>query len=325
MIYKYRMEVNAGRLFKSQSDYFNVATRVWGMKIVFVNVYIIATGEGNNWILVDAGLKGSADKIIRMAKEIFGVATKPKAIILTHGHFDHVGALQELSDRWHVPIYAHPLEMPYLKGMSSYPPPDPFVGGGLMSLMSCIYPRRPKNMGRRVFKLPVDGTVPGLPDWKYIFTPGHSPGHISLFRESDKTMISGDAFVSTKQESATAVIVQKKQVNGPPKYFTTDWIAAEASVKELASLNPEVAATGHGLPLHGEELRHGLTFLAENFKELAVPKHGRYVDEPAISDERGVVSVPPAKVRPAVIAGALIIGSIIAFTTIFQLKGRKLI
>ena len=77
-------------------EYYKVAPGVWGMKIHFVNVYIIAAGdnEGNNWVLVDAGLKGSADKIKRMAEDIFGEDTQPSAIILTHGHFDHVGGLE---------------------------------------------------------------------------------------------------------------------------------------------------------------------------------------------------------------------------------------
>jgi len=310
---------------KHSLEYFNAAPGVWGMKIVFVNVYIIATGGGNNWVLVDAGLRGSADRIRRMAEDIFGKGARPKAIILTHGHFDHVGALEELSDLWHVPIYVHPLEMPYLRGFSSYPPPDPFVGGGLMSLLSWTYPRRPKNMGRRVFKLPVDGSLPGIEDWKYIHTPGHAPGHISLYRESDKTLISGDAFVSTKQESALAVMTQKKQINGPPKYFTIDWVAAAASVRELAALRPEVAATGHGMPMYGEELNKELTFLADHFEDVAVPKAGRYVNEPAQADENGVEYVPPPYVKPSVIAGALLVGSLLAFTAVYQLRGRKAI
>ena len=48
--------------------------------------------------------------------------------------------------------------------------------------------------------LPSDGTVPHLPDFKWIHTPGHTPGHISLFREKDQALIVGDAFVTVKQE-----------------------------------------------------------------------------------------------------------------------------
>ena len=50
-------------------EYYKVAPGVWGMKILFVNVYLISAGEnaGNSWVLVDTGLKGSANKNIRMA------------------------------------------------------------------------------------------------------------------------------------------------------------------------------------------------------------------------------------------------------------------
>ncbi|WP_374164246.1 MBL fold metallo-hydrolase [Arcticibacter sp. MXS-1] len=213
------------KIKSSGVEYFTVGPRVWGMKIVFVNVYIIAAGEegANNWILVDAALKGSGRKIIRMAEDLFGPGAKPSAIVLTHGHFDHVGALEELLAVWDVPVYAHYLELPYLKGISSYPPPDPMVGGGMMSVMSWMFPNSPKDLGRKVRRLGTDDKVPGLPDWRFIHTPGHAPGQISLFRDLDKTLIAADTFVTTKQESAFSVITQKKVLSGPPKYFTIDW------------------------------------------------------------------------------------------------------
>ena len=67
---------------------------------------------------------------------LFGHGNRPAAILLTHGHFDHVGALKTLAEEWDVPVYAHTLELPYLTGRSSYPPPDPSVGGGAMAAMS---------------------------------------------------------------------------------------------------------------------------------------------------------------------------------------------
>jgi glyoxylase-like metal-dependent hydrolase (beta-lactamase superfamily II) len=116
---------------------------------------------------------------------------------------------------------------------------------------------------------------------------------VALFRDGDRTLIAGDAFVTTKQESALAVMTQRKEVHGPPAYYTQDWASAWASVELLAALEPEVAATGHGVPLRGEEMRAALHRLVANFGKLAVPGHGRYVGSPAIADETGVVSVPP--------------------------------
>src|SRR3954447_17906273 len=88
------------------------------------------------WVLIDAGLTGTKKVIQAAALERFGEGARPAAIVMTHGHFDHVGALEDLAEEWDVPVYAHPLEAPYLTGGKSYPPPDPKAGGGLMALSS---------------------------------------------------------------------------------------------------------------------------------------------------------------------------------------------
>lgn len=275
------------------SHLFSVAPGVWGRKEVFVNFYMIQDQSTGAWALVDCGLKWSAGKIKNMATELFGEHSKPKAIILTHGHFDHIGALQTLIGEWNVPVYAHSLEVPYLTGQSSYPPPDPTVGGGLMAAMAWMYPKGPINIQDYIRHLPNDNSIPGLKDWKYIHTPGHSPGHISLFRESDRVLIAGDAFVTTKAESAIYSLSSLKHLSGPPKYFTCNWASAELSVIKLTALDPEVAATGHGKPMRGEELRGALKNLSLHFKSVALPAEGRYLNEPAVTNEEGVLFLPP--------------------------------
>ncbi|WCK55561.1 MBL fold metallo-hydrolase [Aneurinibacillus sp. Ricciae_BoGa-3] len=208
------------------------------LTIQIVNMCFVGhAGQSDNWVLVDAGMPKSAQKIIEEAENIFGKGFRPKAIILTHGHFDHIGAVEELVKLWDVPVYAHELEMPYLTGKSNYPPADPGVDA-----------------------------------------PGHTPGHISLFRESDRALIAGDAFTTLKQESLFNVITQKPELHGPPAYFTPDWKAAWESVKKLAALRPSIAVTGHGLPMHGEQLADGLEELARDFGRTQIPEHSRYVD-----------------------------------------------
>jgi glyoxylase-like metal-dependent hydrolase (beta-lactamase superfamily II) len=260
-----------------------------------VNVAFIGSSDGRDgpWILVDAGLAGAASRIVRAAESIFGFGATPAAIVLTHGHFDHVGSLRELVRRWEVPVYAHELELPYLTGRSAYPPPDPAVGGGALATMSRFYPRRPINLGDSVLTLPDDGSVPVIGEWRWIHTPGHSPGHVSFFRDYDGALVAGDAFVTTKQESLTAVLAQRSEVHGPPTYYTMDWHAAESSVDELAALDPSVAVTGHGVAMRGGRLERGLNDLAANFRQRAVPSRGRYVRQAAVADRTGVTFVPP--------------------------------
>ena len=283
------------------------------LRTAIVNLYLYGAPGDRHWVLIDTGMYGSAGRILRAAEDRFGVNTRPAAIILTHGHFDHIGAVRELAGHWDVPVYAHALELPYLTGRSSYSPPDPTVGGGAMAAMAWLYPRGPIDLGGRVRSLPDDGTVPEMPGWQWVHTPGHTPGHVSLYRDSDRCLIAGDAVITVQQESALAVAAQRPEIHGPPMYFTPDWAKARRSVEILAELEPEILATGHGVPLHGPEVRRGLHELARNFDHLAVPTRGRYVNRPAITSPEGVVSVPPPAVsgRTKALAG-LAAGALVA-------------
>lgn len=304
-------------------DWYSVAPGVWRIKDLFVNMYLIHNPADNKWVLLDAGLKTSAAKIRKVAEHLFWPETKPSAIVLTHAHFDHVGSLKKLAEEWDVPVYAHALEKPYLTGVSKYPPPDPSVGGGLMSLLSFTYPRGPIDVADRLLVLPEDGTIPVLPEWRYFHTPGHAPGHISLFRQRDRLLLAGDAFVTTNQESAFSVMMQKKELNGPPKYYTYNWQSSEKSVKLLAGLEPEIAATGHGQPMAGEQMRIALHHLAENFNELAVPGSGRYVDDPARVNYQGVQYTPPSRSKKIVLATAGISAAALVGILLYKKMHRK--
>ncbi|WP_316568761.1 MBL fold metallo-hydrolase [Neobacillus sp. YIM B06451] len=247
--------------------------------IQIVNILLVGNPETGDFVLVDAGMPESADEIISATEERFGANSRPKAIILTHGHFDHVGGIIELVNQWDVPVYAHQLEMPFLTGQKSYPDPDPTVEGGMVAKMSPLFPTEPIDLGNNVQTLPDDGTVPHMPGFKWIHTPGHTPGHVSLFREKDRALIAGDAFVMVKQEYLYKVFTQEQEISGPPRYLTTDWRAAKESVIKLDALNPSVAVTGHGLPMSGELLTSSLKKLVNEFDQIAVPDYGKYVDK----------------------------------------------
>jgi glyoxylase-like metal-dependent hydrolase (beta-lactamase superfamily II) len=299
-----------------------VAEGVYLVRTLFANVALISS-EGDTtvgafdgsrqatsrrrWVLVDAGLRGYADSIERAAEECFGPDAMPEAIVLTHGHFDHVGSLKALLQRWQVPVYAHVQEMPHLTGRLDYPPPDPLAGGGMMAWSSRLLPKGAIDISDNLLALPQDRSVPGAPGWEWIHTPGHTEGHISLFRAEGRVLIAGDAVTTTKQESLIAVATQRPGVYGPPAYFTTDWDAARESAWRLANLQPEVLATGHGVPLRGAAMRHQLHIVASHFDERERPKFGRYARTPAVM-QNGSYNLPRDPL-PWIVGGAALVAA----------------
>lgn len=303
---------------KATGSLAKVASGVWFMTTVFVNLYFIQADD-NSWVLVDTGLPLQAWRVRSAAATLFGEkGAKPLAIVLTHGHFDHAGNAQALAQEWNVPIYAHELEMPFLTGKSDYPPQDPTVGGALAE-MSRVFPHGGYDFGSRVKELPGDGSIPGLSDWRYFHTPGHCAGHISLFRERDRVLIAADALATVNQESPLTLVTLKRELCQPPAPFTTDWDAAKDSINQLARLRPNVIAAGHGLPI-----TENAADRLENFaRDFSPPKHGRYIRQPALTDKTGVVALPPPVRDPVgrMVAGASV--AIAAGLIIARLMKRR--
>jgi glyoxylase-like metal-dependent hydrolase (beta-lactamase superfamily II) len=292
-----------------------VAPGVARLGIVFVNVF--ALGEpGGPWLLLDAGLKGSAGYIRRAIERRFGDGSRPEAILLTHGHFDHVGSARDLAREWDVPLYAHPLEMPYLTGRSDYPPRDPTMGGA-MAQMSRLMPDNGYDFGDRVHTLPPDGGVPDLPGWRWLHTPGHTPGHVSLCREADGVLLAADAFATMNLDSWSAYFTRRRELSRPSPPFTFDWETARESIEKLADLEPKVVAAGHGLPIAGDRVASELRGFIECFTP---PRRGRYVGSPPVADEEGVEELPPSVPDPYARRFA---GAAIALAAILAIARRR--
>lgn len=235
------------------------------------NVYFV--GSGSSWALIDAGWEKDGPTITRAAETTFGAGTRPVAILLTHVHPDHDGSALELARTWGCPVYVHPDELRQARGdfaaiSAAAGPLDTWLILPLMRVMgrrrrAALLARSSLDSVARSYD--PTAAVPGLPGWTCVPTPGHTPGHVSFFRPTDRVLITGDALVMLQVNSISGLLAGREGLSGPPRYTTWDWRRAKVSVAALARLEPLVLAGGHGTPLRGPGTAAALHEFAEQF------------------------------------------------------------
>jgi glyoxylase-like metal-dependent hydrolase (beta-lactamase superfamily II) len=296
-----------------------IATGVYRLASRGSNVYFVRSGV--SWVLVDAAWAGCGQLIREAAESLFGMDSRPVAIVLTHAHPDHSGALPELARVWEAPIYLHPDEQPFIApDMAAVEqcPAGPLDRWAIVPLLR-VMPRRTREkllaqgagLTRLVRPLPLDGAVPGLPEWVSIPTPGHSPGHVALFRPRDRTLIAGDALLTIDLNSLWDLLRGTRRISGPPYISSWRWSVAKASVAALAALDPWTLAPGHGAPLTGSAVAAELHALAahmtraEHMQATGQPGHGLRAGRPLA--ERLLVAVEAFTAVTAIGGGAALL------------------
>jgi glyoxylase-like metal-dependent hydrolase (beta-lactamase superfamily II) len=245
-----------------------------GKGINRANIYFVQSAS--SWVLIDAALAHCGQLIRRTAESLFGAHTPPASILLTHNHPDHAGSVVDLARMWDCPVYVHPHELPYvaiedLSTIEKYANPlDRWI---ILPVLRMMPQQRVQAMlssaSIKEFVRAFDPSapVPGLPDWECIPTPGHTPGHVAFFRASDRVLITGDAVVTVNLNSIWGFLLwglrrSKPRISLPPWYSTWNWRQAKESVALLARLEPRLLATGHGVPISGDEIARELRALA---------------------------------------------------------------
>lgn len=148
-----------------------------------VNTYLVIQNE--QLLIVDPGAR--ADLII---KEIEKNKINPTAILLTHGHLDHVGAIPELIKQYqNIPIYLCKQDSSHL-GKGSYDfQYDDFAQSGMEWFVEkMLKPNEDLPQASNYF---TDGEIL-FSDWKVIHTPGHTEGSCCFYNEKEKVLLSGD-------------------------------------------------------------------------------------------------------------------------------------
>ncbi|MEH7459292.1 MBL fold metallo-hydrolase [Bacillus sp. JJ1127] len=191
-------------------------------------------------ILVDTGMPGQLKQIHDAMNDVGVPFEQLKAIILTHQDIDHIGSLPEIQQKadQSIEVYAHELDKPYIEGQLHLMKTDPSKMSkdqweALPEVMQFLYKNPPKAKVNQILK---DGQrLPFVGGIEVIHTPGHTPGHISLYSEKHKTLITGDAMVYVGGN-----------LNGPVPRTTPDMKTATESLRRFLEFDIERVICYHG-------------------------------------------------------------------------------
>jgi glyoxylase-like metal-dependent hydrolase (beta-lactamase superfamily II) len=192
------------------------------------NCYLIEGAHGLT--LFDTGHPSAAPRIVEEIKRNGFVLKDIEAIVLSHGHFDHTGGARGLLERHRVKVFAHPADIPAIKGHAETPRT---LGLRLWRFWCGLrYPYRPLEV-----VVPIDegDTLRPLPQWQVLRLPGHTSGSIGLFHPGERVLLCGDAINNRGRRLAL-----------PEDGHCQDPAAARESVRKMGALDLEVLGCGHG-------------------------------------------------------------------------------
>jgi len=212
------------------SDHTETPNLVRLSRFGFVNAYLVREDDGLT--LVDTMLSGSAGSILAAAERAGAPIVR---IVLTHAHGDHAGSLDALAERLPgIEIALSAREARLMAGDRALEADEP------QSKLRGGWPK----VATRPTRVLVDGDRVG--SLRVVAAPGHTPGHIALIDERDRTLIAGDAFSTLGGISTTGRINPRFPLVG---MSTWDRATANRTAAMLRGLDPAVLAVGHGRPL----------------------------------------------------------------------------
>jgi glyoxylase-like metal-dependent hydrolase (beta-lactamase superfamily II) len=214
-----------------------IADGVWVHNLGIANIGVLELPNGG-LALVDTGGPGSGAKIEKALAENNWTPEDIKHILITHGHYDHIGDLEALVQNSGATVWAHRLEAPVIRGTQKVVlPPDTslnvfwrFVKGsaqGQTQQAGVVHRELQGASNLEVVR----------PKLRAVFLPGHTPGQLGYYLEDSRTLFGGDCCMNILG------------LRVPLAAFTTDMREAKRSVAVAAKLEPNNLVVGHGEPI----------------------------------------------------------------------------
>ena len=199
-----------------------VADGVWRLSqrpAPIINVYLVGD------VLIDAGRRWDRGRIF---KQIEG--RDLSLVALTHAHPDHQGVAKDVCEARRIPLACHADDVDAMEGRR----PMSTDAGLVPRVIERVWGGPPHPVDRVLHE---GDEVAGF---RVIHAPGHSPGEVIFFRESDRVAICGDVIRNLSYATMRPVILE------PPDAFNYDTAENRRSIRKLAGLSPSVILPGHG-------------------------------------------------------------------------------
>lgn len=189
-----------------------------------INAYLVGD------VLIDAATRQAEKRIVRQISH-----ESVTAHALTHAHPDHQGSSHAICERLGIPLWCGQADIPAMETPGAIR--NTQAPGWLNFLQAHFWTGPPHPVARA---LKEGDEVAGF---TVLDTPGHSRGHVSFWRESDRVLILGDVLNNVNVMSGFPGLHE------PPAIFTPDPARNRNSARRLAALEPALACFGHGPPL----------------------------------------------------------------------------
>ncbi len=209
---------------------------ITGLPPYAINCYLVEAGGGD--VLVDAMTRLDARRILRAVR-----GRRLTAHVATHAHPDHIGATHAVASALGIPVWAHAADRAAVEDTALIEQRQPKAPINTLFAKVMLGPGHPVDR-----ELAEGDEVAGF---EVLHVPGHSAGHIALWRASDGVLILGDVL-----NNQHPILGFPRGLRLPLDTFTPDPATNRASARRLSTLPVRTALFGHGRPEHdGDRFR----------------------------------------------------------------------